>query len=189
MVAIDTTPTLRSILADRIADGHPAGRSKSPTGSRSRSQAKARAGQDDEFLKEAYRIVSCFLALHDDNVETLKTQHTHLSGLVALLQGIRKPYLSITEPPRRRQPRPIEEGVDGELKRWEGSKYLSERERDEIDTRGKLILRQCRERVGVLEDGEKGEFLRCGGLAATGSSPGSGAEGWRLKRCLKWFGV
>ena len=47
------------------------------------------------------------------------------------------------------------EGVDG-LGKWQGSKYLTDRERDEIDLRGKIILRRSRERVRALENGEKG---------------------------------
>lgn len=44
---------------------------------------------------------------------------------------------------------------EDELRRYEKSKYLSERERDEIDIRAKMILRRCRERVSMLEEGEK----------------------------------
>lgn len=61
---------------------------------------------------------------------------------------------------RRARP-PTENGIadddDDGMRRWEGSKYLSDRERDEIDLRGKMILRRSRERVKVLEEGEKGE--------------------------------
>lgn len=74
---------------------------------------------------------------------------------------IRKPYLSTAAAPIRRQDRPghasnglaDEEGLD----RWRDSKHLTDRERDEIDLRGKVILRRCRERVGALEQQEKGE--------------------------------
>ena len=45
------------------------------------------------------------------------------------------------------------------MSRWEGSKYLSDRERDEIDLRARMILRRCRERVSALEDGEIGMFI------------------------------
>jgi syntaxin 18 len=46
-----------------------------------------------------------------------------------------------------------EDGLD----RWKDSKYLSDRERDEIDLRAKVILRRCRERVALLEQQETGE--------------------------------
>jgi syntaxin 18 len=42
------------------------------------------------------------------------------------------------------------------MRRYEGTTYLTERERDEIDVRAKLILRRCKERVAQLEAGEKG---------------------------------
>ncbi|EJT45712.1 hypothetical protein A1Q2_00918 [Trichosporon asahii var. asahii CBS 8904] len=79
----------------------------------------------DSFLKEAYQI-------------------------------IRKPYLSTAEAPPLHRRRPgAAAGDDDTLKRWENTKYLSDRERDEIDVRAKMILRRCRERVGQLEQGEK----------------------------------
>lgn len=104
-----------------------------------------------------------------------------MAALSLHLTQIRKPYLSLSDPPLSRRRRDdhhsglnrsngtldedgsiIENGVDGEdagFKRWEGSKYLSDREREEIDLNGKLILRRCKERVGILEDAEKGIFV------------------------------
>jgi syntaxin 18 len=96
-------------------------------------------------------------------------QHNHITSLSTLLQTIRKPYLSLSDPPplSRRHNRPgtstiaTGSGRDAEdeedLRRWEGSKWLSDRERDEIDLRGRMILRRCRELVGELERAEKGE--------------------------------
>jgi len=78
-----------------------------------------------------------------------------------MLKTIRKPYLSTSEPPplSRRARAATAEEDDDKLKRYEGSKYLSERERDEIDVRAKMILRRCRERVGLLEEQEKCTYL------------------------------
>ena len=45
------------------------------------------------------------------------------------------------------------------MAKWSGGTYLSDRERDEIDLRGRMILRRCRERVAALEEGERGELL------------------------------
>ena len=45
------------------------------------------------------------------------------------------------------------------MAKWSGSTYLSDRERDEIDLRGRMILRRCRERVAALEEGERGEMV------------------------------
>jgi syntaxin 18 len=63
--------------------------------------------------------------------------------------------LTITEPPisRRRRAETTDDWTH-----WQGVKYLSDRDREEIDQRGKMILRRCKERVGILEDGEKGEI-------------------------------
>lgn len=35
---------------------------------------------------------------------------------------------------------------------------MSDKERGEVDMRGKMIVRRCRDRVALLEEGEKGEF-------------------------------
>lgn len=70
---------------------------------------------------------------------------------------MRKPYLSTAEPPPvSRRGRTAPNGGADELGRFEGTKYLSERERDEIEVRAKMILRRCRERVTTLEEAENG---------------------------------
>ncbi|GFZ47119.1 hypothetical protein JCM24511_04861 [Saitozyma sp. JCM 24511] len=151
MVVIDHTPAFHSLLESRAEPT--SSRSKSPSGGRSvgrsrdRGKGKARSVEDEEgeaFLKEAYRI------------------HTHLSELTSTLHSVRLPYLSLSDPPplSRRTPRTphAQHGLaaeEDELRRYTGSKYLTDREREEIDLRGKMILRRCRERVRVLEDGEK----------------------------------
>ena len=79
-----------------------------------------------------------------------------------MLNSVRKAYLSTAPAPLRRHDRPPSarlngaEGDEDDLEKWRESKYLSDREKDEIDLRGKMILRRCRERVGVLEESEKG---------------------------------
>jgi syntaxin 18 len=87
-------------------------------------------------------------------------QHVHLESLTALLQTIRKPYLSLTEPPISRRQRPqasSSQAGEDDLSKWKGSTYLSDRERDEIDLRGRMILRRCKERLYDLERSEKGQ--------------------------------
>lgn len=99
----------------------------------------------------------------NDNAES---QQNHLTSLSTLLHTIRKAYLSLSDPPplSGRHPRnhasasSLQGGggdEDDELRRWEGSKWLSDRERDEIDLRGRMILRRCREMVSELERAEK----------------------------------
>ena len=46
-----------------------------------------------------------------------------------------------------------------EWKKWERVKYLTDRERDEIDLRARMILRRCKDRVGMLELAEQCEFV------------------------------
>jgi len=77
---------------------------------------------------------------------------------MALLQTIRKPYLSLTETPisRRQRPQASSSQNEDDLSKWKGSTYLSDRERDEIDLRGRMILRRCKERLYDLERSEKG---------------------------------
>ncbi|KAL7420978.1 hypothetical protein Q5752_003862 [Cryptotrichosporon argae] len=63
--------------------------------------------------------------------------YEHLSALETTLRSVRKQYLSTALPSRR------------------DAAAMSEHERDEIETRAKMILRTCRERVGALEAAEK----------------------------------
>jgi len=79
-----------------------------------------------------------------------------LTSLGTLLGGIKKAYLSTANAPARRLDRGGTNGEGEGLEKWKDSKFLSDRERDEIDLRGRVILRRCRERVGLLEEQEKG---------------------------------
>ncbi|WVF65546.1 hypothetical protein IAT40_000274 [Kwoniella sp. CBS 6097] len=175
MPAHDQTNAFHSILDDRLASSSSSSsngngkssRPKSPFGGRgragdSRSPSRSTKGkgkgkgkdveEEEEFLKEAYRI------------------HAHLASLTHLLKTVRKAYLSTIEPPplsRRNRDRPDiglgsgsnskaqDEGTEGEWRKWEKVKYLTDKERDEIDLRARMILRRCRDRVGVLELSEQ----------------------------------
>ncbi|WVQ81398.1 hypothetical protein IAT38_003522 [Cryptococcus sp. DSM 104549] len=147
MLSTDHTSDFRSILSTQLSSIPPSARSKSPSRLPARhGRGKGKGKEEDEegeFLKEAYRI------------------HTHLASLQHLLTSVRKPYLSTVEPPpisRRREPRRTaaegETGEEEEWKKWERVKHLTDRERDEIDLRARMILRRCKERVGVLEMAE-----------------------------------
>lgn len=111
-------------------------------------------------IKGSDSSLSSLTGLLSPKLDVNRTQYGHLTDLDRLLRQIRKPYLSTSEPPPLHRRRPgAASGDDDTLKRWENTKYLSDRERDEIDVRAKMILRRCRERVTQLEHGEKGESL------------------------------
>ncbi|KAK4687694.1 syntaxin 18, partial [Tremellales sp. Uapishka_1] len=138
MVYIDQTPAFHAILDEQKA-AKPRPRSTSPR--RNKGKGKNKDEYSAEFLQEAYRI------------------YRHLDDLAILLKQIRKPYLSSEGPSRRdRQAARATQGEGSELTRWKGVKYLSDRDRDEIDQLGKIIVRRCRERVGLLEDLEKAKL-------------------------------
>lgn len=66
--------------------------------------------------------------------------------------------MSTSTAPLRRHERGLDQGDDQDgLERWKDSKFLSDRERDEIDLRAKVIIRRCKERVYLLEQAEKGK--------------------------------
>ncbi|WVR09052.1 hypothetical protein IAU60_006113 [Kwoniella sp. DSM 27419] len=154
MSPFDQTAVFTSILKERQATSHShsSDRSKSPLRS-ARSptrKGKGKADEQEDFLREAYRI------------------YAHLTSVRDLLQTVRKAYLSTVEPPplTRRAHRvtlPSHGDVDDEdfaqseegWKRWERAKYLTDKERDEIDLRARMILRRCKDRVGVLELAEQ----------------------------------
>ncbi|KAK8844056.1 hypothetical protein IAR55_006850 [Kwoniella newhampshirensis] len=148
MPSTDQTSLFKTILSSQQCSLHASSRSKSPAGRAAsrdrRGKGKGKEQGEEEFLKEAYRI------------------HTHLSSLQNLLSSVRKPYLSTVEPPplSRRAQRDTSrtkdegEGEFEEWKKWERVKYLTDRERDEIDLRARMILRRCKERVAALEQSE-----------------------------------
>ncbi|KAF2275674.1 uncharacterized protein EI97DRAFT_434094 [Westerdykella ornata] len=99
-------------------------------------QREFRVSQLDEFLKEAYRI------------------RAHIVELHTYLRSIRQSYLSIARPPRRKQHARVNgaaplPGADGE------TKYLTDKERDEIDTNAKQLLRELNHAVRGLSDTEQ----------------------------------
>lgn len=80
------------------------------------------------------------------------------------MSSVRKAYLSTVEPPPlSRRPKEHRKDVNGDSKeeeewaRWEKVKYLTDKERDEIDLSARMILRRCQERVGILEMTEQSE--------------------------------
>jgi syntaxin 18 len=52
----------------------------------------------------------------------------------------------------------VEDGDDDadSFRSLESAKFLSEREKDEVDLRAKVIIKTCRERIRLLEAQEKG---------------------------------
>jgi hypothetical protein len=113
-----------------------------------------------DFLAEAYRIVSGSFMVMRPLADW--SQHKQLSELTAHLRLIRRAYLSTAPPPlpsrQRQQPLPNSADMDPErarLRYLEQSKHLSDREKDEVDVRARLIIKTCRDRVELLERREK----------------------------------
>ncbi|TVY16898.1 Syntaxin ufe1 [Lachnellula arida] len=79
----------------------------------------------DEFLKEAYRI------------------NAHIASLNSYLRQIRQSYLSTAAPPRR---------TNSKDRQW---KYLTDRQREEIDAQTKQLLRELNSGIRNLADAEQ----------------------------------
>jgi len=90
----------------------------------------------DEFLKEAYRI------------------NSHIASLNAYLRGIRQSYLSTSQPPRRAQPSRNDSPKTPNYhdKQW---RYLTDRQREEIDAETKQLLRELNASIRNLADAEQ----------------------------------
>lgn len=98
-------------------------------------------------------------------------QHKHLTALSNHIKLIRRAYISTQAPPissrsqtPNPQPRARGTGAEAEedpeqrrLRALERAKVLTDREREEVDLRCRVVLQGCRERVGVLEVREKSE--------------------------------
>ncbi|KAG0652885.1 Syntaxin-18 [Hyphodiscus hymeniophilus] len=81
----------------------------------------------DEFLKEAYQI------------------NSHIASLNSYLRAIRQPYLSTAAPPRRNR-------ISSQDSKF---KYLTDREREEIDAATKKTLRELNAGIRNLADAEQ----------------------------------
>ncbi|EPE27867.1 t-snare protein [Glarea lozoyensis ATCC 20868] len=81
----------------------------------------------DEFLKEAYRI------------------NSHIASLNVYLRKIRQSYLSTAVPPRRAN-------LSAKDSKW---KYLTDRQREEIDAETKQLLRELNASIRNLADAEQ----------------------------------
>jgi syntaxin 18 len=101
----------------------------------------------DEFLKEAYRIVCRTLSRCPIRV-TNRSQNSHIASLNQYLRGIRQSYLSTSQAPRRltaRDSRPKDKQP----------KYLTDRQRDEVDAETKQLLRELNSSIRNLADAEQ----------------------------------
>ena len=141
--------------------------------------------EEREFLAEGYQIVShlrpfvlraCRMNTNAERrtrhvtMDPFGYQHKHLSSLTQHIKLIRRAYLSTQAPPiasRAHTPQPNARArVQGEgeddpeqrrLRALEKAKVLTDREREEVDLRCRVVLQGCRERVGVLEVREKSQ--------------------------------
>lgn len=108
----------------------------------------------DEFLKEAYRIVGHVANRQNGNLRQLTwTQRSHIVELHSYLRSIRQSYLSIAQPPRRKQV--ARNNTGSSVLRKDGDKHLTDKERAEIDANSKQLLRELNHAVKSLSDAEQ----------------------------------
>jgi syntaxin 18 len=96
----------------------------------------------DEFLKEAYRIVSVTFRGREI---CSHSKNSHIASLNNYLKAIRQSYLSTAPPPRR---------TYTTAKTWQW-KYLTNREREEIDAEAKQLLRELNVSIRNFADAEQ----------------------------------
>ncbi|KAG8893291.1 hypothetical protein FRB99_002072 [Tulasnella sp. 403] len=78
----------------------------------------------------------------------------HVSTLNTLLQSARRPYLNVDAHPtytRTRRDFDLSAAAAGKPDAFAGVKYLTDDERDQIDTQARMILRKCADRVKDME--------------------------------------
>jgi len=98
----------------------------------------------DEFLKEAYRIVSPS-QLKSAPPTDGSMQNAHITSLNSYLKGIKQAYLSTAPPPRRA----------GTSSKDKQSKYLTDRQKEEVDAEAKQLIRQLEASIRNLADAEQ----------------------------------
>ena len=126
----DLTPNLSQLVTSRHGPSIP-----------SQKALRTTTETADEFLKEAYRIVSNHHTTHHTHNHTANNpQNSHITSLLKYLQSIRHAYLSTKSPQRRTQETP--------------HPSLTDPERDEIDTSTALLLRDLAASITNLSTAE-----------------------------------
>lgn len=85
-------------------------------------------------------------------------QATNLGSFVKFLESIRRAYLDLGSSSAHQSAAPRHIDTSKGLAAWEGVRWLSDKERDEIDFGVKLALRASVDRVRELEGAEKGKI-------------------------------
>ncbi|KAK8243201.1 snare-complex protein syntaxin-18 N-terminus-domain-containing protein [Phyllosticta capitalensis] len=91
----------------------------------------------DDFLKEAYRI------------------NRHISELNQYLHSIRQSYLSVAQPPRKKQLSRTDSSNSVHSRHDKDRKYLTDAQREQIDAETKQFLRELAGAINNLADAEK----------------------------------
>ncbi|KAJ5445315.1 hypothetical protein N7491_001397 [Penicillium cf. griseofulvum] len=148
----DLTPTLNKLLSKQ--------------GSSIPQTRKPCTETADEFLKEAYRIVSHVLRTHlthttpspsnsERKFNKKHPQNSHIHSLLQYLQSIRHAYLSTTQPQRRntntRTPTP---NLKNAPPTANPQTNLTDHERDAVDTSTALLLRDLATSIANLSSAE-----------------------------------
>jgi hypothetical protein len=145
----DLTPTLNKLLSKQ--------------GSSLPKTRKPCTETADEFLKEAYRIVSHILRTHltpnpsktERKSNKNHRQNSHIHSLLQYLQSIRHAYLSTTQPQHRntntRTPAP---NLNNAPPTANPQTNLTDPERDAVDTSTALLLRDLATSIANLSSAE-----------------------------------
>ncbi|KAK7518327.1 snare protein syntaxin-like protein 18/UFE1 [Phyllosticta citriasiana] len=91
----------------------------------------------DDFLKEAYRI------------------NRHISELNQYLHSIRQSYLSVAQPPRKKQLSRTDSSTSIHSRHDKDRKHLTDAQREQIDAETKQFLRELAGAINNLADAEK----------------------------------
>lgn len=138
----DLTPTLNELLLSKNGPSIP-----SPTTRHLPTQTA------DEFLKEAYRIVSPHTTPQQtQTVSNLPQQNSHIHSLLTYLHSIRHAYLSTTAPSQRRKPSTSRSTQPQTTPHSQS--HLTDTERDAVDSSTALLLRDLAASIANLASAE-----------------------------------
>ncbi|PKS05884.1 hypothetical protein jhhlp_007715 [Lomentospora prolificans] len=99
----------------------------------------------EEFLKEAYRIPTTDAAFEITSWCVLmasEPQNSHISNLHNELKDVRQAYLSTAQPRKTH------------LRTGQAQRYLTDRDREEVDANAKQIIRELNASIRILDDAE-----------------------------------
>lgn len=165
--------TSRSTLLPSTSSGSTGNKAKSEALRRRRRRKEIQQQASSQQQHDSSSSSSSNINLNDPDVDVWTLEATRIASAIAslalFLSSIRRAYLDLSASSASNRGTGINsikgKGVEsadrnvdlskGLFEAWKGVKYLTDRERDEVDWQAKTVLKRCMQRIRDLEQAEK----------------------------------